>query len=209
MSHKWLNTLVVAFALGAVGSVSAQPPRNPPPGRPAAPTASTGKFLMIPGMAPLSMEAVQRDIGLTPEQRQRLKAISDGFSASINQLSKSMEGVPPEEQERRGKEANDRAAQLARNAQHQAETILSPQQLKVVQKIAFELSAAGALSDPSLQDKLGLSPEQRRRLNAVYEKAGEKMQQLQRDTASQVMELLDDDQAAALKRQIEPQQKSR
>jgi uncharacterized protein YbaP (TraB family) len=116
-----------------------------------------------------------------------------------------MELVSPEDQERRGKEANDRAAQFARTAQRKAEAILSPQQLKVVQRIGFELSASAALADPSTQEKMGLSPEQRKRLNSVYEKAGEKMQQLQRETATQVMELLDDDQAAALKRQVDSQ----
>ena len=72
-----------------------------------------------------------------------------------------------------------------------------------MEKIAFQLSAAGALSDPGLQEKLGLSPEQRRRLTAVYEQAGEKMQQLQRDTAAQVMQLLDEEQAAELKKQLD------
>ena len=60
-----------------------------------------------------------------------------------------------------------------------------------------------------MQEKLGLSPEQRQRLNAVYEQAGEKMQQLQRDTATQVMQLLDEEQAAELKKQIDAQPKTR
>jgi len=204
MPRYFLRALVVTLVLGMAGSALAQVPRNPPPARTGTPP-STGKFLMIPGMVPLSMEAVQRDIGLTADQRQQLKAVSDTFAASIRQLSKSMELVSPEDQERRGKEANDRAAQFARTAQHKAEAILSPQQLKVVQRIGFELSASAALADPSTQEKMGLSPEQRNRLNAVYEKAGEKMQQVQRETAAQVMELLDDDQAAALKRQVDSQ----
>jgi vacuolar-type H+-ATPase subunit H len=206
MSRYWLRYLIALLVLGTIDAALAQAPRNPPPKTPA---GSSGKFLMIPGMVALSMESVQREIGLTPDQRQKLKAASDGFSASINQLNKSMEGLSQEEQESRGKEASERAAQFARSAQRKAEAILSPEQLKVVQRVGFELSAAGALADPNLQEKLGLSPEQRRRLNSVYERAGEKMQQLQRDTASQVIQLLDEDQAAALKRQVDSRQKPR
>ena len=170
---------------------------------------SASKFLTIPGLVPLSMEGVQRDIGLTPEQKQQLKAVSDGYVASMQQLDKSFSEFSPEEQQNRAKDINDQVAQLARNAQRKAEAILTPQQLQAVERIAFQLSAAGALSDPGLQEKLGLSPEQRQRLNAVYEQAGEKMQQLQRDTATQVMQLLDEEQSAELKKQIDAQPKTR
>ena len=99
---------------------------------------------------PLSMEGVQREIGLTPEQKQQLKAVSDGYVASMQQLGKSFRELSPEEQQKRAKDISDQAAQFARNAQRKAEAILTPQQLQVVEKIAFQLSAAGALSDPGL-----------------------------------------------------------
>ena len=60
------------------------------------------------------------------------------------------------------------------------------------------------MSNPALQEKVRLTAEQRQKLTAVYEKAGEKMQQLQRDTAEQVMLLLDEEQAAELKKQMQP-----
>ncbi len=71
-----------------------------------------------------------------------------------------------------------------------------------MKKVAFELSATLALADPKTQEKIGLTAEQRERLNQVFEQAGEKMQQLQRDTAQQTMQVLDEEQAAALKSQL-------
>jgi hypothetical protein len=164
---------------------------------------------MIPGLTPLSMEGVQHDIGLAPEQKQQLKAVSDGFATSLQKLDKSYAELSAEEQQSRGKSFSDQASQLAHNARRKAEAILTPRQLQTIEKIAFQLSAAGALSDPALQAKIGLSAEQRQRLTVVYEKAGEKMQQLQRDTATQVMQLLDAEQAAELKKQIESQPATR
>ena len=72
-----------------------------------------------------------------------------------------------------------------------------------MKKIAFELSATFALADPKTQEKIGLSAEQRQRLNEVFEQAGEKMQQLQRETSQRTLQLLDEEQAAALKAHVE------
>ena len=203
MSRHGFCGLVVAAVLGTTGGVLAQVPRSSPPTAPAGPSAaSSSKFLAIPGLAPLSMEAVQRDIRLTSEQKQRLKAVSDSYSAQVQQLGKSFREFSPEEQKTRAKDLADQIALFARNAQRKAEAVLTPSQLQALEKIAFQLSAGAALADPALQEKVGLSPEQRRKLNAVYEQAGEKMQQLQRDTAEKVVQLLDDKQAAALKKEI-------
>ena len=212
MSRYWLRALVVAFVLGTIASALAQAPRNPPPNRTEpgpAKIASSSKFLAIPGLAPLSMEGVRREIGLTPEQKQQLMAVSAGYMASVQQLAKSFHEFSREEQQTRAKDVNDQVAQLARSAQRKAEAILTPQQLQTVEKVAFQLSAAGALSDPAMQEKLGLSAEQRQRLNTLYEQAGEKLQQLQRETAAQVIQLLDKEQTAELKKQIDSPPKTR
>ena len=220
MSRYWLFMLVVILVLGTSGSALAQVSRNPP-SRPATgqegsadnsaepPALASGKFLSIPGLMPLSMEAVQREIGLSLGQKQQLRAVSAGYMASMQRLGRAFREFSPEEQQSRAKDINEQVAQLARSAQRKAEAILSPKQLQMVEKIAFQLSAAGALADPSLQEKLGLSPQQRQRLTAIYELAGEKMQQLQRDTATQVMQLIDDEQSAELKKLIDAQQKTR
>ena len=205
MFRKQPGSLALVFILGTAATALAQVPRNPQADRPG-PSASTSvKFLDIPGLSPLGMEGVQREIGLTLEQKQQLKAVSESLVASFQRLDSSFRELAPEEQQKQRKEMGDQFSQLARNAQRKAESILSPRQLQAVKNISFQLSAVGALSDPDLQEKLGFSPEQRRRLTAVYEQAGEKMQQLQRDTAAQVMQLLDEGQAAELKRQLDEQ----
>ncbi len=210
MFRYWLHASIVIFVLGISAICLAQVPHNPPANQPAAgqaavePTAAaSSKFLSIPGLVPLSMESVQREIGLSAEQKHKLKAVSDGYMASMQHLDKSFQELSPEEQQKQSKGFGNQAAQGARNAQRRAEAILTPHQLHVVEKIAFQLSATGALSDPGLQEKLGLSPEQRQRLTAVFEQAGEKMQKLQRDTAAQVMPLLDDEQTAELKKLLD------
>jgi hypothetical protein len=195
------SALIVTFLAVTGGSSWGQVPRNPPPGgEPAAesPAAGSSKFLSIPGLSPLGMESVQRDIGITSEQKQQLQAASDSYVAAMQRLSKSFQQLSPEDQRKQAASFNSQAAQIARSVQGKAEAVLAPEQLQHVQRIAFQLSAAGALSDPALQEKLALSPAQRQQLNSVYEQAGEKMQKLQRDTATQVMHVLNAQQAADL-----------
>jgi len=153
------------------------------------------------------MPNVQRELGLTAEQRQQLKAISDGHAASVQLLDKAFDKLDAEEKQKQWSQFNDRATQVARSAQRRAEAILNPQQLQTVRRIAFELSATGVLADPSVQSKLGLSTEQQQRLTKIFEQAGEKLQQLQRDTAAQTMQVLNDRQTAILREQMEAQKK--
>ena len=213
MLRKLYLTVSVAFAMLLSGVATAQPPRNPPPGRPptgtfvASPQPGAGKYLAIPGLFPLSMSGVQREIGMTPDQRQQLKAVSDSYMAVVQQLGKMFDQLDAAEKPKQGKAFADKSAQAAQAAQRKAETILNPQQLQTVKKIAFELSATGALADPNMQKSIGLNDEQQQRLAAVYEKAAEKMQQLQRETSQQAMQVLDEEQAAALRQQMEAQKK--
>ncbi len=223
MLHNLYLTVLVTTAMLLSGVAAAQPPRNPPPSRPPAggPAAtdkgflSTGrpsmsgpaKYVAIPGLFPLSMSGVQREIALTPDQRQQLKAVSDGYMATVQRLGKTFDQLDPAEKPKQGKGFADQAAQAAQAAQRKAEAILNPEQLQTVKKIAFELSATGALADPNMQKSIGLNDEQQQRLAAVYEKAAEKMQQLQRETSQQAMQVLDEEQAAALRQQMEAQKK--
>ncbi len=153
------------------------------------------------------MTSVQREIGLTAEQKQQLKAVSEAYVASEQQLSKTFNELATEEKQKQGKDFNDRAMQVVRDAQSKAEAILTPPQLQTVKKIAFELAVTGVLANPAAQDKIGLSAEQRQRLSQIFEQSNEKLQQLQRDTAQQTMQVLNEEQSASLKQQLEAQKK--
>jgi hypothetical protein len=211
MLRKLHGTMAVLIVLVVAGGAAAQPPRNRS-GSDTTNVASTSptnssKFLAIPGLFPLSMSSVQREIRLTPEQRQQLKVVSDSYMATAQQLAKTFNQLDAEEKQKQGGQFSDQAAQAARNAQRKAETILNPQQLQTVKRVAFELTATGVLADPNVQKKIGLSAEQQQRLNRIFEQAGEKMQQLQNDTSAQTMQLLDEEQTAALRQLVETQKK--
>ena len=155
MCRNWFRAPLIVLALGApeiaLAQFSSPPPAYPQGKEEAAEpsAASSGKFIMIPGLVPLSMEGVRREIGLTPEQQQQLKAVSDGYVASIQRLGKTFRSFSPEEQQSRGKELGDQATQLARNAQRKAEAVLTRKQLQTIERVAFQLTAAGCFQTPA------------------------------------------------------------
>lgn len=220
-SSVFVTVTFVTVTFVAVGLVvqgaSAQPPRNPAPSRPASAAArppaggkSTmppSKYWMVPGLAPLSMESVQREIGLSAEQKQQLKALSDGYQAAVQKAVAPLRELPPEEQQKQSVELREQIGQMARGTQRKGEAILTPQQLRTIQTISFEMAVGQMLANPAAQEKLGLDAEQRQKLMSVYERAGEKMQKLQRETAGQLLDGLSEEQIAKLRQQVELQQK--
>ncbi len=165
------------------------------------------KYWMVPGLAPLSMESVQREIGLSAEQKQQLKALSDGYQAAVQKAVAPLRELPPEEQQKQSVELREQIGQMARGTQRKGEAILTPQQLRTIQTISFEMAVGQMLANPAAQEKLGLDAEQRQKLMSVYERAGEKMQKLQRETAGQLLDGLSEEQIAKLRQQVELQQK--
>ncbi len=61
------------------------PPSEPQQAEPASPTAGlpADKYLLIPGYWALNMDSVQKELRLTAEQRQQLKAISAKYQAAV------------------------------------------------------------------------------------------------------------------------------
>ena len=56
------------------------------------------------------MAGVQREIGLSGDQKQQLKAISDRYAASLQQLGEAFERLDADEKQKQGKDFNEQAA---------------------------------------------------------------------------------------------------
>jgi hypothetical protein len=189
-----MAALVVGTASWAQFAQPGQPgPRPKSPARPGA-----GNYLAVPGYWVLGMEGVQTEIGLTDQQKQRLKAISDQYQAAMRKNWEGLQGLSQEEQQ---KKMEGQARLQVQAARKQVEAALTPEQLKTVQKMMFQLQAAGMLATPQVQEKLGLSEVQQQQLGRVYQQMQDKMQRLQREMAAQVVDVLTPEQQAALRKE--------
>ena len=204
--------MLVAVGFSAAGL--AQETRTLPLAKPSAPAAAPAntKYLVIPGLYSLNLEGIRKEIGITEDQKAKLKDISDAYQANVQRFQADMrqnmaelQGLGPDEQKKRIGELRQQATHLGQAARKKADTVLTPEQAKALDKIAFRLWVAGALANPSAQEQLGLSEPQRQQMLNVYEKATEKMQKLQRETAEQALVILTPEQEEKLHSQMDAQ----
>lgn len=210
--RPWL--LVLGVLLCAPWSLAQQPPtaRSTPPRRPLTGGGAAGtpnqKYLIIPGFLALNIASVQKEIGLTAEQKQQLMQLSTRHQAALEAVQTTAEEartLPPDEQKKRVAELRSQVLKLNQSVRKAAEAVVSPEQYQALDKISFRLWVAGAVTNPSVQGQLGLTEQQRQQLTSIYEKATERMQQLQRQTAGEALELLTPEQQAKLHQQMESQ----
>jgi len=201
---------VLALLVAASGpSVAQEGPAVGPPARKSSAKSVPGKaappadYLVVPGFWALGLKTVQKEIALTAEQKAKLKEISDGYQAFLQQHLGSIQGLPPQEQQKKLAEVHEKAGQVIPAARKRAAAVLTPQQAEMVRKIDAELRAANYLGDPALQEQLGLNEQQRRQLTKVMEEAHEKLQQVQREMGGRLLEVLTPEQAEQFRQQVE------
>jgi hypothetical protein len=221
MSRRSIRLLGVSAILVAVGfgAVVAQETRTLPLAKPlgsasgkSAAAPASNKYLVIPGLYSLNLESIRQEIGLTEDQKAKLKEISDAYQASMQRLQADAEQrqaeiktLPREEQQKQIAELYDHATKFAQSARKKADAVLTPEQLKTLDKITFQLWVAGVLARPNAQQQIGLSEAQQKQVLGVYEKATEKMQKLQRETAEEALTILTPEQVEKLHNQMDAQ----
>ena len=100
-------------------------------------------------------------------------------------------------------ELRKEAAQIIQSARKKAAAVLTPRQAEAVRKIDFQLRVASYLANPAAFEQLGLTESQHRQLQHVFEESQERVQQLQRETGSQALDVLTPEQAEQLRQQVE------
>ena len=186
-------------------------PAGPPPGKTAvkAPADKAGDwappadYLVVPGFWSLGLKSVQKEVALTAEQKAKLKEISDGYQAFLRRHLGQIEGLPPQEQQKKLVEVREEASQMIQATRKKVAAVLTVRQAGAVRKIDLQLRAAGYLGDPALQEQLALTEAQRKQLQHVLEDSHEQLQQVQREIGGRLLEVLTPEQVEQVQQRIE------
>jgi Spy/CpxP family protein refolding chaperone len=186
-------------------------PAGPPPGKTAvkAPADKAGDwappadYLVVPGFWSLGLKSVQKEVALTAEQKAKLKEISDGYQAFLRRHLGQIEGLPPQEQQKKLVEVREEASQMIQATRKKVAAVLTVRQAGAVRKIDLQLRAAGYLGDPALQEQLALTEAQRKQLQHVLEDSHEQLQQVQREIGGRLLEVLTPEQVEQFQQRIE------
>jgi Spy/CpxP family protein refolding chaperone len=206
----WLSALVVAAGLDAAWaqkspSTDAPPQAAPaagakqetPPGNPLegmgsldelwqrASRFASGGFGANP-LGFLDSDHVQKDLKLTPEQKDKIKAINDEFRANRRKQIEALRGATPEDRRARMAELIAKARESRVEYQKKIDAVLLPEQRNRLGQLSLYLRGPlAALVDEQVANALKLTDEQKKRIKAIEEATGEKVRSALKDHREQ------------------------
>lgn len=196
-------TRLICFAgvvLTTVLALAADEP-NPRPGPNVRPGGAFGRGLT--GYPMLAMDQVQKELGLTPEQKEKLKEITrKAFEPLPGEQSidwAKVRDMKPEELRKIQMEMADRNAKRTAEIKEQVEKILTPKQVEQFKEIEFRQRAVGMLRVPRVREQIELTDDQQQQVRKIQEEMQAKMMQLQRETQEKTLGVLTPEQTKKLK----------
>jgi Spy/CpxP family protein refolding chaperone len=191
-----LTLLVLAPAMGA------EEPKAGQPVRPVIQYQPGPMYYGLPGYYMLQQENVQKEIELVPEQKAKLQEIAKKYYEGMQEDAKidwaKVRELPAEEQKKKYEEIQQAYTKRAADVKKQVEDVLLPHQLQTLKKLENRTRAASLLYMPNVLEKIGVTEEQKKKMQQVREDIQKKMAQLQQETLDKTLEVLTPEQRKKL-----------
>lgn len=134
------------------------------------------RALLGPELMLLSNPQVRTDLALTPQQIQKIDALTAGFQADA---SRKMGGKTDTPTQAQVKSIDDEVAAYNRELGN----ALTPEQRQRVRQIQIQMVGNVALLEPTIQKRLGLSPEETKKIDAAAQGNVAKVKELRQKLA--------------------------
>ena len=120
-------------------------------------------------------EQVQKELGITPQQKENIDAATGSVQEGLSELRSSLRDLSGEERDQRMAELRSLQQELNLKATKQIEGVLNKEQAERLAQIMLQLRGARALIETDIVEKLKLSEDQGDQIRAVF-KAQEEAQ---------------------------------
>jgi Spy/CpxP family protein refolding chaperone len=175
--------LVVALGLAAAIAIAQEDQSRDRGGRGG--FGGPGGFMggMMPGGGGgamyLANPQVQEELKLTEEQKTKLREMAQGMMGSFANRGGfgGNEDMTEEERQKRRDEFRQEMEKVQAETTKKLAEILQPEQLKRLKQIELQQQGAAALRRPEVADTIGLTEEQKEKLEAIETESREKMRQ--------------------------------
>lgn len=170
------------------------------------------QYLMVPGHWILAQEGVQKEIGLSDEQKEKLQAIGKKYYEQARQgyrrwsaidwqkLSEEERKQKMEEMRKHAAEAHKKRQQLTDALTKQVEEVLSAEQLSALKDIEFRQRAGYMLRNSRVLEAIGVNKKQQARLAKNQQQLNARMRELQRKAGEKALEILTPEQMEKLRK---------
>jgi Spy/CpxP family protein refolding chaperone len=174
--------------------------------------AYSPQYLMVPGHWMLSQEGVQKEIGLSDEQKEKLRAIGKKYYEQVRQgyprqsaikwqeLSEEERKQKMEEMREKAAEAQKKRKEVTDALTKQVEEVLSAEQLAALKDIEFRQRAGYMLRNARVLEAIGASKKQQARLDKNQQQLNAKIRELQRKASEKAFDVLTPEQMEKLRK---------
>ena len=159
----------------------------------------------VPGYYQLGMPNVQKELELVPEQVEKLKEIGKKYYEQMRadqNVWKDWQKMTPEERKAKSAQIQESYKKRAEAVKAEIEKVLLPHQIKLIKEIDFRTRAPYSLQNPWTLQQLGISDQQKEKLQKIRDKMTEQYQELQKKALEDAMNVLTPEQKEKLKEQI-------
>ena len=168
---RLLTVCVAALALTA-STAWAQPGRGPG-GPMGGMMGGQGMGLML-----LANAQVQKELELVDDQKAKIKELSDKLQADMREAFSGMRDLSAEERQKKMEELRKKGEERITSLQKDVDKILLPHQQKRLKQIRFQTLGDRALSDAEIIKELGITDEQKSKIEAIAKESREANQKL-------------------------------
>jgi hypothetical protein len=164
----------------------------------------------------LGNESVQKELKLDDQQVEKAKALADKTGEEMREKFQELQGLDQEERRTKMQAINQ---EMNASAVKAAGEFLKPDQIARLKQIRYQVQGAMAFSDPEVAKKLSLTDAQKNDIQEIVrasrekmpsredfqsdrEAATKKMQEVNKETLSQVVSKLNDEQQKTWKELI-------
>ena len=121
----------------------------------------------------LAMEAVQKELELVDDQKQKLKALAEEARKEMGELFGGMRDLSPEDRQAKFAELRPKMEAKGEELSKKANEILLPHQQARLKELRVQRLGPAALGDPKIQEELKITEEQKGKLQKIREKVDE------------------------------------
>jgi Spy/CpxP family protein refolding chaperone len=171
---RLLTVCAAALALTAA-TAWAQPGRGP--GGPGGPMGGMfgGQNM---GLMLLANAQVQKELELVDDQKAKLKELGDKLQADMREAFQGFRDLSQEERQKKMEELRKKGEERVASLQKEVDKILLPHQQKRLKQIRFQVLGDRALSDAEVIKELGITDEQKSKMEAIAKESGDAMRKL-------------------------------
>jgi hypothetical protein len=123
----------------------------------------------------LGLPEVQKELEVMDDQIAKLKGVEDEYRQKIQKEFGDLRNLPEDQRRTKYAEFQEKRRTWNEEAVKKVQEILLPPQWDRLHEISIQVRGTSALSDPKVQEELGLTEQQKTKIQEIGETAGNQM----------------------------------